>query len=59
MTNEESKRIIDENAAMAVACTYNVLFTNDIVSGLALDAVESQAGGEQGRTGTEKVRENC
>ena len=43
MTNEESKRIIDENAAMAVACTYNVLFTNDIVSGLALDAVESVA----------------
>lgn len=41
MTKEESKRIIDENAAMAVACTYNVLFTNDIVSGLALDAVES------------------
>lgn len=41
MTNEESKRIIDENAAMAVACTYNVLFTNDIVSGLALDAVEA------------------
>ena len=43
MTKEESKKIIDENAAMAVACTYNVLFTNDIVSGLALDAVESEA----------------
>lgn len=41
MTNEESKRIIDENAAMAVVCTCNVLFTNDIVSGLALDAVEA------------------
>lgn len=41
MTKEESKRIIDDNAAMAVACTYNVLFTNDIVSGLALDAVEA------------------
>lgn len=41
MTKEEVNRIIAENEAMVIGCTYNVLFTNDIVVSLTIEAVES------------------
>lgn len=41
MTKEEANNIIAENEAMVIGCTYNVLFTNDIVIGLTIEAVES------------------
>lgn len=41
MTKEEANNIITENEAMVIGCTYNVLFTNDIVIGLTIEAVES------------------
>lgn len=41
MTKEQANRIISEHEAMVVGCTYNVLFTNDIVCGLVIDAVEA------------------
>lgn len=41
MTKEEANNIIAGNEAMVIGCTYNVLFTNDIVIGLTIEAVES------------------
>lgn len=41
MTKEEANNIIAKNEAMVIVCTYNVLFTNDIVIGLTIEAVES------------------
>lgn len=38
MTKEEANNIIAENEAMVIGCTYNVLFTNDIVIGLTYEA---------------------
>lgn len=40
MTKEQANSIIAENEAMVIGCTYNVLFTNDIVTGLTIEAVE-------------------
>lgn len=40
MTREQANKIIAENEAMVIGCTYNVLFTNDIVIGQTLDAIE-------------------
>lgn len=39
MTEEEANEIIAENEAMVVGCTYNVLFTNDIVIGKVYEAI--------------------
>lgn len=41
MTKEQANRIISEHEVMVVGCTYNVLFTNDIVCGLVIDALEA------------------
>ena len=41
MTKEEVNKIIEENEAMVIGCTYNVLFTNDIVIGQVVEAVET------------------
>ncbi len=41
MTKEEADKIVSRHEPLVVACTYNILFTNDIVMGLILEAAEA------------------
>lgn len=41
MTKEEADKIVSRHESLVVACTYNILFTNDIVMGLILEAAEA------------------
>ena len=55
MTKEEVNTIIAENEAMVIGCTYNVLFTNDIVVGQIIEAVEAIKKSPLYRMKTKKV----
>lgn len=39
MTREQATQIISDNESLVVGCTYNVLFTNDIVIGKTYEAI--------------------
>lgn len=41
MNREQANKIISEHESMVVLCTYNILFTNDIVVGKVIEAVEA------------------
>ena len=41
MTKEEADKIVSRHESLVVACTYNILFTNDIVMGLIVETAEA------------------
>ena len=41
MTRDQANQIISEHESMVVLCTYNILFTNDIVIGRVIEAVDA------------------
>lgn len=40
MNREQANKVITQNESLVIAATYNILFTNDIVCGLVIDAIE-------------------
>lgn len=40
MTTEEAANIVSRHEPLVVVCTYNILFTNDIVMGLIIESTE-------------------
>lgn len=40
MTKEDADKIIKDNEALVIGCTYNILFTNDIVCSVVIEALE-------------------
>lgn len=38
MNREQANKVITQNESLVIAATYNILFTNDIVCGLVIDA---------------------
>lgn len=41
LTRERASRIISRHESMVVACTYNILFTNDICCGQVIEALQA------------------
>lgn len=39
MTEEQVDRMISDNEAIVVGCTYNIMFTNDLVCGAVVEAL--------------------